>query len=202
MPDLITGLVAVAGIIVGWGLKTLTDAWSWRRQQVLDAYLELLAAVDDYGSQASRLWSSGITDRSQEWVELAEGIREELVRVDRAHGKLSLVAGSRGAAVGFELYIACEVMFRRAVALPPSAAAHYHAASLQMVKTYHDFVEEGRREMALRRWRDRLPGRRETRFEMMSRRLDDLNRTDPFPVETNPSAQSNAAGGPSVGHGA
>jgi len=197
MPDIITIVVGVVSLFLGWCLKTLTDAWTWRRQQVLDAYLELLDAVDRFGPQASRLWSSGITDRSQEWVDHAEAVREELVVVDRAHGKLSLVAGSRGASVGFELYLACERLFRRAVALPPTAAAHYHDGSIEMVKTFHDVVEEGRREMALRRWRDRLPGRRESRFEMMSRRLDDLNRTDPYPDATNPSKQTPSGGSPS-----
>lgn len=186
MPDLITILGAA---VVGWVLKTVADKWTWRRQQVLDAYLELLGAVDRFGPKVGRVWSSGITGRSLEWSTRADEVmRDDLGSIDRAHGKLSLVAGARGSTAGFELYIACERMFRRAVALPPTAADHYHEASVFMVKTFHDVVEEGRKEMWLRHWREGLPGR-ESRFDMMSRRLAELNRTDPYPDATNPSKQ-------------
>jgi hypothetical protein len=188
MPDLITILVGGVGLVLGWALKTLADSWTWRRQQVLNAYLDLLDAVDLFGPQAGRAWSLGITGRAQDWADRAEEARQYLGAVDRAHGKLTLVAGPRAMAVGFELYIACERMFRRAVALPPSAADHYHEVSELMVKTYHDVVNEGRKELWLRHWQERIPGR-ESRWEMMSRRLGELNLTDPYPDATNPSKQ-------------
>lgn len=195
MPDLITVLVGVFSLVLGWGLKTVTDAWTWRRQQVLGAYLELLEAVDRYGPEVGRLWSLGITERGPDWADRAEKVREDLGPIDRAHGKLSLVAGPHAAAVGFELYLACERMFRRAVALPPCPADHYHDASVRMVKTYHDVVDEGRRELALRRWYERLPG--VTRWELMQARMLELNQTDPYPDATNPDKQP-PAGAPPV----
>lgn len=189
MPDVLTIL---GGVVVGWLLKTTADRWSWRRQQVLTAYLELLDAVDRFGPLAGRVWASRTTDIGQTVQDVArdaEVALQGLVAIDRANGKLVLVGGARGSSLGFDLYVACEVMFRRAVAIPPSPAAHYHDASMQMVQAYHDLVNEGRREMGLRHWWERLPGR-VSRFEVMSRRLAELNRTDPYPDATNPSKQS------------
>jgi hypothetical protein len=190
MPDLITIL---GGAVLGWLLKTVADKWTWRRQQVLDAYLGMLDAVDLFGPLAGRLWGLvvaaprlNLTER--DLTERSERAQQGLIAIDRAHGKLVLVAGARGASLAFDLYVACEVMFRRAVALPPSTAERYTEASMQMVKTYHDLVDEGRREMGLKHWRERMPGQ-VARFDLMKRRLAELNRTDPFPPGTDPAAQ-------------
>ena len=187
MPDLITLLVGTVSLILGWSLKTLADTWTWRRQQVLDAYLELLDAADRYAMQVSKLWSSGSetteeTKRTVAWIANAESVRGEgLAAVDRAHGKLSLVSGRQGSRVSGELYIACDRMFRRAISIPPSSTDHYHESSIAFVKAYHDVVDEARREMGLRHWHERLQGR-ESNFEFMVRRMDELNKTDPLPV--------------------
>jgi hypothetical protein len=50
MPDFITVLVGLVSLVLGWGLTTLATAWGWRRQQVRDAYVELLdASLTDRG---------------------------------------------------------------------------------------------------------------------------------------------------------
>lgn len=186
MPDLITVLVAVVSLVLGWGLKTLADAWTWRREQVLEAYLELLDAADRYSMDVSRLWNEGSettaeTMRTPAWVSKAQEVRGQgIAAVDRAHGKLILVGGSGGARASGELYLACEVMFRRAISLPPSTVDHFQEAAVAFSKTYHDVVEQARREMGLRHWRERVPGR-ESNFEFMRRRMAELNQTDPLP---------------------
>ena len=45
MPDPLALAVGVFSLILGWGLTTLANAWTWRRQQVLDAYVDLLEAL-------------------------------------------------------------------------------------------------------------------------------------------------------------
>ncbi len=180
MPDLITIFV---GAVLGWILKTVADKWTWRRQQVLDAYVDLLEALDRSSVPMGQLWTSGrdIAKRTDEWVALAELVRQHLVEIDRAQGKLALVAGRRGADVAFELYFASDREFRRAIAVPPSTPDHYREASLQTAKAYFDVVDQGRREMWLRHWREVLPGREST-FEKHDRRFAELDRTDPYPV--------------------
>src|SRR2546428_6473654 len=118
MPDLIT---IVLGAALGWILKTVADNWIWRRQQVLDAYVELLEALDRSSVPMGQLWTSGkdMAKRTDEWVALGEAVRQHLVEIDRAQGKLALVAGRRGADVAFELYFASEREYRRAPAAPP-----------------------------------------------------------------------------------
>src|SRR5439155_7126344 len=106
--------------------------------------------------------------------------RQHLVEIDRAQGKLALVAGRRGADVAFELYFASDREYRRAVAVPPSTWDYYREASLQTAKAYFDVVHQGRREMWLRHWRELLPGREST-FAKHKRRFADLDRTDPYP---------------------
>jgi hypothetical protein len=187
MPDLITVLV---GVVIGWILKTYSETWTWRRQQVLQAYMELLDAADRYSLQVSRLWSSGRettdeTERTVVWVTSAQEVRLGIASVDRAHGKLTLVSGWGGARVSSELYLACEVMFRRAIAIPPSTVDHYQEAAVAFAKVYHDVVEQARREMGLRHWRERIPGR-ESNFEFMRRRMAALNQTDPLPGAEKP----------------
>ncbi len=180
MPDLITIFV---GAVLGWILKTVADKWTWRRQQVLDAYVDLLEALDRSSVPMGQLWTSGrdMARRNDEWVALAELVREHLVEIDHAQGKLALVAGRRGADVAFELYFASDREFRRAIAVPPSTSDHYREASLQTAKAYFDVVDQGRREMWLRHWRELHPGREST-FEKHDRRFTELNRTDPYPV--------------------
>jgi hypothetical protein len=121
--------------------------------------------------------------RNEEWIALAELVRQHLVEIDHAQGKLALVAGRRGADVAFELYFASDREFRRAIAVPPSTSDHYREASLQTAKAYFDLVDQGRREMWLRHWRELLPGR-ESAFEKHERRFTELNRTDPYPAVT------------------
>ena len=183
MPDLITVLVGVVSLVLGWGLTTLASAWTWRRQQVLDAYVELLEALDRSSVPMGQLWTSGrdMDKRTDEWIALAEHVRQHLVEIDRAQGKLALVAGRGGAQVAFELYFASDREFRRAIAVPPSTPDHYREASLQTAKAYLDVVDQGRREMWLRHWRELLPGREST-FEKHDRRFRELDRTDPYPV--------------------
>jgi hypothetical protein len=180
LPDLITIFV---GAVLGWILKTVADKWTWRRQQVLDAYVDLLEALDRSSVPTGQLWTSGrdMAKRNDEWVALAELVRQHLVEIDHAQGKLALVAGRRGADVAFELYFASDREFRRAIAVPPSTSDHYREASLQTAKAYFDVVDQGRREMWLRHWRELLPGREST-FEKHDRRFTELNRTDPYPV--------------------
>jgi hypothetical protein len=187
MPDLITVLVGLFSLILGWALTTLAGAWTWRRQQVLDAYVELLDALDRSSLPMGQLWTSGkeMAERTGEWGDRAELVRQHLVEIDRAQGKLSLVAGRRGADVAFELYFACEREYRRAVAVPPSTSDHYREASLQTAKAYFDVVDQGRREMWLRHWRELLPSRDST-FEIHKRRFAELNRTDPYPGPQKP----------------
>lgn len=186
--------VGIFSLVLGWGLTTIASAWTWRRQQVLDAYVDLLEALDRSSVPMGQLWTSGreMGKRTGEWVALAELVRQHLVEIDRAQGKLALVAGRRGADVGFELYFASDREFRRAVAVPPSTSDHYREASLQTAKAYLDVVDQGRREMWLRHWRERLPGREST-FEKHTRRFDELNKTDPYPVVKKP--ESEAGGG-------
>src|SRR5712692_3092748 len=183
MPDLITILVGIVSLVLGWALTTLAGAWTWRRQQVLDAYVELLEALDRSSVPMGQLWTSGreMPNRTDEWIALGELVRQHLVEIDRAQGKLALVAGRRGADVAFELYFASDREYRRAVAVPPSTWDHYREASLQTAKAYFDVVDQGRREMWLRHWRELHPGREST-FEKHDRRFTELNRTDPYPV--------------------
>ncbi len=194
MPTLITALVGIVGLFLGWGLKTLTEAWTWRRQQRLDAYVELLEAVDRYSLPVGQLWTSGreMAERTDEWVDRAELVRQQLLAVDRSHGKLSLVAGPRGADVAFEVYFACEREYRRALAVPPSSSDHYQEASVQTIKAYSDLVDQGRREMWLQHWPERLPFR-ESRFAIHQRRFAELNRTDPYPTRSEPEAAKSDA---------
>jgi len=190
VPDPITVLVGIVSLFLGWGLKTVTDSWTWRRQQVLDAYVQLLDAFDRYSLPVGQLWSSGkeMANRNDEWVDRAERVREHLAEIDRIQGKLRLVAGRRGADVAFEMYFACDREFRRAIAIPPSSFDHYQEASLQSAKTYFDLVDQGRREMWLRHWRELLPGREPT-FERHERSFAELDRTDPYPVVKKPGAE-------------
>jgi hypothetical protein len=194
MPEVITVLV---GVVIGWVLKTFTETWTWRRQQVLDAYMELLDAADRYSIQVSQLWSSGRgispeTQRTVAWVDNAQEVRQAGIgAVDRAHGKLSLVSGWDGARVSGELYISCERMFRRAISIPPSSPDHYQEASIAFVRSYHDVVDQARKEMWLRHWRDRLPGREST-FEFVRRRLTELDQTDPLLGATKPAVPPHA----------
>jgi hypothetical protein len=181
MPDIITVL---GGAVLGWILKTVADKWTWRRQ---------LDAVDLFGPLAGRLWglvaaAAQLNLTERELTERSERAQQGLLAIDRAHGKLVLVAGPRGASLAFDLYVACEVMFRRAVALPPSTAQRYREGSMQMVKIYHDLVDEGRREIGLKRWRERTPGQG-SRFDLMKRRFAELDRTEPFPPGSDPAAQ-------------
>jgi hypothetical protein len=191
MPDLITVLVGIVSLVLGWGLTTIASAWTWRRQQVLDAYVELLEAFDNLSLPMGQLWTSGreVAKRDDAWRDRAEVVRQHLVEVDRAQGKLSLIAGWKGADAAFEVYFACDREFRRAVAVPPSTFDHYKEASLQSVKAYFNLVVEGRREMWLRHWRERLPGREST-YEKHTRRFDELNKTDPYPVAKKPEAEA------------
>ncbi|HXN01424.1 MAG TPA: hypothetical protein VN973_05985 [Candidatus Dormibacteraeota bacterium] len=184
MPDPITIFV---GAVLGWLLKTLADKWTWRRQQVLDAYVGLLEALDRSSVPMGQLWTSGkdMAKRDEEWIALAERVRQHLVEIDHAQGKLALVAGQRGADAAFELYFASDREFRRAIAVPPSTSDHYREASLQTAKAYFDVVYQGRREMWLRHWRELLPGREST-FEKHDRRFAELDRTDPYPVVKKP----------------
>jgi hypothetical protein len=183
LPDLITVLVGIVSLVLGWGLTTIAGAWTWRRQQVLDAYVDLLEALDRSSVPMGQLWTSGreMAKRTEEWAALAEVVRQHLVEIDRAQGKLALVAGRRGADVAFELYFASDREFRRAVAVPPSTSDHYREASLQTATAYFDVVDQGRREMWLRHWRELLPGGEST-FEKHDRRFAELNRIDPYPV--------------------
>jgi hypothetical protein len=191
LPELITVLV---GVGIGWVLKTYSETWTWRRQQVLDAYIALLEAADRYSLLVSQLWSSGSetskeTQRTVAWVARAQDVRQGIAAVDRAHGKLTLVSGWGGARVSGELYLSCEVMFRRAISIPPSSVDHYQQAPVAFVKAYGDVVEQARKEMGLRHWRERLPGR-ESNFEFMRRRMAELNETDPLPVAETPRTPS------------
>ena len=190
VPDPVTVLVGIVSLVLGWGLTTIASAWTWRRQQVLDAYVDLLEALDRSSVPMGQLWTSGraMDKRTGEWAALAELVRQHLVEIDRAQGKLALVAGRRGADVAFELYFAADREFRRAVAVPPSTSDHYREASLQTAKAYLDVVDQGRREMWLRHWRELLPGREST-FDKHDRRFTELNRTDPYPDATNPGKQ-------------
>lgn len=182
MPDGITVLVGVASLVLGWGLKTVTDAWTWRRGQVLDAYVEFLGAIDKYSLQVGQVWTQGtpLTIRDDKWVTRAQKAQEGLLGVDRAHGKLSLVARPRGAAKAFDAYIACEIVFRRAVANPPKTTEQFQSALRAMNSAYQGVVEQGRTEMGLRHWRERLPGNK-PRWDTYVRRIAELNETDPYP---------------------
>jgi len=181
--DLTTLLVGVASLVLGWGLKTWTESWTWRRQQVLDAYMELLDTADRCGPDIGRVWNTGqkTAMRDQVWVDRALTAQVRLEDVDRASGKMFLVANSPAAAeAAIELYIALLRMYRRAIARPPRSWDDFHAASIEMVKAYHDVVDHGRKEMALRNWRDRLPGQ-VSRFELTDRKLQELDKLDPLP---------------------
>ena len=184
MPDPITVLVALFSLLLGWGLKTVTDAWTWRRQQVLDSYGDLLQSVDHFSLLVTRVWREGrdMTKRTPEWVAIGEEARDLLAAVDRADGKLKLVSRWDGALISLDLYIACERMFRRSIAVPPAASERFHEASMEMVKRYDGVVEQGRSEMGLRHWRERLP-RRKSLFEITEDRLTDLDRTDPVALK-------------------
>lgn len=191
MPNLVTVGVAIASLVLGWALKTWTDARSWRRQQVLEAYLELLDAVDRYGLLATAVWRDGqvMDKRTAEWVTRAQDARQRIGGVDRAHGKLSLVAGWKGASVGADLYVACERMFRRAISVPPTTADRYQSASTEMVRLYNEVVNVGREEMGLRNWRERLPFGT-SRFDLIQRRIDQLEESDPVLNQDPPSRQT------------
>jgi hypothetical protein len=180
--DTTTVVVGVATLVLGWALKSWVDSWTWRRQQVLAAYLELLDATDRCSNEIGRLWNSGhkLEMRTENWVDRAFAVRDVLESVDRASGKVMLVARSSGAEAAIELYIGCERMYRRAIAKPPDTWEHYQAAAVDMVKAYHSVVDRARQEMSLQRWQDRLPGH-ESRFALTARRLEELERVDPLP---------------------
>jgi hypothetical protein len=181
--DVTTVVVGIASLIVGWGLKTVTDSWTWRRQQVLDAYLELLDAVDRYGNDVGRVWNHGRRTalRDQTWLDEALAAQRSLETIDRITGKLFLVARARGGEAAIHLFIACSQMYRRATVEPPAKWEHYHASALDVVKSYHGVVDQARDEMLLTHWRDRLL-RRESRFDLTERLLKELDKTDPLPV--------------------
>jgi hypothetical protein len=195
MSELVTIVIGVLSLILGWRLKAWSDTWTWRRQQVLDAYIALLDAADLYSLQASSLWSSGTekndaTQRTDAWFARILEVRQSIAAVDRAYGKLTVVSGWGGARAAGEMYLACEVMFRRAIASPPSTLEHYQEAADAWVNTYGEVVEHARKEMGLRHWRERLPGR-ESNFEFMQRRMERLNESDPLPSlkRTTPTAK-------------
>jgi hypothetical protein len=180
--DIATIAVGVGSLVLGWLLKTATDRWTWRRQLVLDAYIEFLDAVDRYSIQVSQVFAQGtdMEKRTAEWLTLAEEARQGIAAVDRVHGKLSLVSKWRGAMVAGDLYVACEAMYRRAIVVPPSSSDHFQESSIEMVKIFNRVVDEARSELHLRHWRERIPFS-VSRFELMTRRLARLDETDPIP---------------------
>lgn len=182
MVNLSTFAFGVASLVLGWLLKTATDRWTWRRQLVLDAYIEYLDAVDRYSIQVSRVFAQGtdMEERTEEWVTLAEEARQGIAAIDRVHGKLSLVCKWPGAMLAGDLYVTCETMYRRAIVVPPTTPDHYQEASIQMVEVFNRLVDEARSELHLKHWRERLPFS-VSRFELMSQRIARLDDTDPVP---------------------
>lgn len=175
--------MGIASLILGWGLKTLTDSFAWRRQQVLDAYVDLLAASDTCATACGWVWNKGQTmkARTQEWVDQALLAQQKLERADLATSKVFMVAKPAGAAAAIHLYVALLKIYRRSIAVPPHPRDHYHAAEVEFVKLYHMVVDQARREMILSSWRDRLPGR-VSRFELTDRLIKALDTSDPVPI--------------------
>ncbi len=159
MPDLTTFAVGITSLVLGWLLKTATDRWTWRRQLVLNAYIEFFDAVDRFSVLATRAFREGaeMTNRTAGWLNAAEDARQALAAVDRAHGKLRLMAGWLGAELSAELYGACEAMFRSAIAIPPSSYDQFQDASRFIINRFNEVVDQARRELHLRHWRERLP---------------------------------------------
>lgn len=180
--DVVAIAGAVFGILVGWALKTWTDAWSWRRPQLLDAYVEVLSAADLFSLSCSRAWGTGQGDRDQEWLEQAERARADHLAVDRAIGRLRLVGTYRAAEVAIRLFVACDRMYRRAVAAPPTSADKFQQASNEMALAYEHLVNQGRSELTIRRWLERL-GQRESIGALSTRLIDELKKTDPYPPQ-------------------
>jgi hypothetical protein len=69
----VAAVVGIAGVVVGWGLKTMAESWTWRRQQVLEAYIELLDTVDRCAPEIGRVWNPGqrLRTRDEAWVDRA-----------------------------------------------------------------------------------------------------------------------------------
>jgi hypothetical protein len=183
MEPLITSIVGVLGVFVGWGLKTLSEAWTWRRDQVLGAYLQLLDMADRCGPEIGRVWNTGqaMEKRDQAWVDRAFAAQLPLEDVDRATGRVFLVCTPAAARAAIDLYLALERMYRRAIAIPPRSWENFNEASIDMVKAYQRLVDQGRDEIAVRRWRERLGGE-PSRFDLTDKKLKELDATDPQPV--------------------
>jgi hypothetical protein len=180
---LIQTLIGIAaGAILGWALKTVTDAWTWRRQQVLDAHLAVLEAADLASMAAAALWSGGsqIKRRDKSWLERATQARHDLAALDRASGRLRLVGSRKTAEAALDLYIATEVLFRHAISVPATSEDEYQPAGNDMARIYDSFIETGRRELALQRFSERL-SRRPSIYELSVRRMEQLNETHPVP---------------------
>jgi hypothetical protein len=176
--------VSILSLIVGWALKSWVDAWTWRRQQMLDACLVVLEAADRFSLASSRLWKVGTLKRIPAWHQLAEQVRgEQLLEVDRAAIRLRLVAGRRGAELTVELFVAADRMYRRAIAKPPVSKDRFEEAGDQLTRAYEAPVDHARQELAVRPWwRERL-SRHENLGVMSHRLMSAMREEDPFPPD-------------------
>jgi hypothetical protein len=167
--------------MIGWFLKTLTDRWAWRRQQLLDAYVALLEAADRFGLAASQMWAAA-SRLPRKTAELeAQGRELQLTHLhglDVTMGRIRLIGDHRTGRMSLDLYVKSEVMFRRSVNRPTASRERYQEAATDWARSYQDLIDHGRQILRLRRFWDPRGG--ETFFEMSERRLNDLNRDEPL----------------------
>jgi len=172
------GLLLAA--VVGWWLKTWTDARSWRRQHALDAYLGMLEAADDFSVPCGRLWYAGIVKvRDDQWKAEANSVRAKLAAVDRAGARIRMVADRSGSEASFDLYVACERLLRLAIAPQAIPEPRYQSTLTDMVKTYQQLVEHGRRDIGVVQWQE-LVQKRDWFTELSKKRSEELNRDYPI----------------------
>ncbi len=182
----VTVVAGLAGIFLGWWLNVLT----WRRQQLRDAYVALLAAADDFGLASGRMWVAAAKQpaSSPELIAQASELQTKLQALDLTMGPMRLLGDEDAGAVSLDLYVQTEVMFRRAVNRPTVEYPRYEAAAKAWARAYQDLIDHGRVELGLPFWQRlraswrvllRRP-RGESFFEMSERRLNQLNTDEPL----------------------
>lgn len=115
-----TVIVGLIGVFLGWALKSWSDSRSWHRQHLLDADSEVLKHADETHHTARKLWSMHRTRRvpASTVSQVAEDLREAIAGLDRASGRLRILASVDGELAAAALFVACRQLVEMSAALP------------------------------------------------------------------------------------
>jgi hypothetical protein len=90
---LVTGVVSITGIWFGSRLTRKSEDRKWRRDHALEAYTELIAAIDIVIFECDRIYV-GVKCGTTEHNEQAELVLEKLAEMDRIAKRVFLLAPS------------------------------------------------------------------------------------------------------------